>query len=560
MLVLMHSLSEALARSSKRGAELLHDPSLNKDAAFTLEERAKYGLEGLLPPIVQTLPEQVQAELEHISSKSDPLEKYIGLMALLDRNETLFYRLMIDHLDQLTPFIYTPVVGLACQRFSHIFRRPRGLYLTANDRGQILHRLKNWPHPDVRLIVVTDNERILGLGDQGAGGMGIPVGKLALYTAGAGIHPRHCMPVCLDVGTDNGALLEDPCYLGARHRRLRGEPYDTLVEEFVQAVRQHYPNAILQWEDFKKGNAFRLLERYDNTLASFNDDIQGTAAVTVAGVLAGLRLIGENWRSQRLLLVGAGAAGVGIARLTRLAMASAGLPESEIRQKILLYDSTGLVRAGTPRQDPHKVPFALTVEEMAGLGITNPEVTDLTTIAQAFKPTILIGTTAQPGIFSESLIRTMSASCKRPMIFPLSNPTSQAECTAKEAVTFSEGRALIGTGSPFAPVRFDGRDHVIGQSNNVFIFPGVGLGGLISHASKITESMFLAAADALAAYTVANSNASDVLYPRMGELRAISKAIAAQVAAVARDSGLGMQKSNEQIAQEIEQFSWDPSY
>jgi len=556
----MNTSSLSPSPATKRGVELLHDPLLNKDAAFTLEEREALGLQGLLPPAVQTIQQQVNAELEHISSKSDPLEKYIGLMALLDRNETLFYRLMLDHLELLTPFIYTPVVGLACQRFSHIFRRPRGLYISANDRGQIANRLNNWPQPDVRLIVVTDNERILGLGDQGTGGMGIPVGKLALYTAGAGIHPSRCLPVCLDVGTDNAALLDDPSYLGARHRRLRGQPYDELVEEFVQGVKSIFPNAILQWEDFKKANAFRLLERYYSTLPSFNDDIQGTAAVAVAGVLAGLRLTQGSWRDQRLLLVGAGAAGVGIARLVRLAMKASGLTDDEARCRQLLYDSTGIVRKGTPRQDPHKVPFALSDDELLQLGLTDPTTTDLATITEAFKPTILIGTTAQPGIFTEGLIRTMSKSCHRPMIFPLSNPTSQAECTASEAIQFSEGRALIGTGSPFAPVKFAGRDHIIGQSNNVLIFPGIGLGALVSQARQITESMFLAAASALADYTVAHPTDGDVLYPRMSELRSISKTIALKVAAIVRDEDLGLKKTDDEFRQLIEQFAWDPTY
>lgn len=556
----MNTSSLSPSAATKRGVELLHDPLLNKDAAFTLEEREALGLQGLLPPAVQTIQQQVNAELEHISSKSDPLEKYIGLMALLDRNETLFYRLMLDHLELLTPFIYTPVVGLACQRFSHIFRRPRGLYISVNDRGQIANRLKNWPQPDVRLIVVTDNERILGLGDQGTGGMGIPVGKLALYTAGAGIHPSRCLPVCLDVGTDNAALLDDPSYLGARHRRLRGQPYDELVEEFVQGVKAIFPNAILQWEDFKKANAFRLLERYYAALPSFNDDIQGTAAVAVAGVLAGLRLTQGSWRDQRLLLVGAGAAGVGIARLVRLAMKACGLTDDEARCRQLLYDSTGIVRKGTPRQDPHKVPFALADDELLQLGLTDPTTTDLATITEAFKPTILIGTTAQPGIFTEGLIRTMSKSCHRPMIFPLSNPTSQAECTASEAIQFSEGRALIGTGSPFAPVKFAGRDHIIGQSNNVLIFPGIGLGALVSQARQITESMFLAAASALADYTVAHPTDGDVLYPRMSELRSISKTIALKVAAIVREEDLGLKKTDDEFRQLIEQFAWDPTY
>ncbi len=542
-----------------RGEEILRDPALNKDAAFTLAERKRLGLEGLLPAAVLTIEQQIAMELEHIFSKREPLEQYIGLIALLDRNETLFYRLLIENLDRLTPIIYTPTVGQACQQFSHIFRRPRGLFLCPGDRGQIAQRLQNFKQRDVRLIVVTDNERILGLGDQGAGGMAIPIGKLVLYSAGAGIHPSFCLPVSLDVGTDNSALLADPFYLGCRERRLRGAAYDAFIEEFVQAVKQVFPHALLQWEDFKKANAFRLLDRYAGRLPSFNDDIQGTSAVTLAGVLSGLRLTQQKLRDQRFLFVGAGAAGVGIGKLVRTALLADGVSPSEARLRQVFIDSRGVVHQGQPELDHHKQEVALSNDELAAVGL-NPLPTGLAAIIDAVRPTVLIGTSGQPGDFTPEAIRTMASHCKRPLIFPLSNPTTKTECTPAEALQYSSGRALVATGSPFEPVTFEGRRHVIGQCNNVFIFPGVGLGALISEASRVTDSMFLAAAHALAEFTTGGSTEEGSLYPRLQALRQVSGRIAFKVAQCARDAGFGRTLTDLELEAAISDFCWHPDY
>lgn len=543
-----------------RGEQVLRDPAQNKDAAFSHAERQKLGVEGLLPPAVLTIEQQVAMELEHIFSKNDPLEQYIGLIALLDRNETLFYRLLVENLERLTPIIYTPTVGLACEQFSHIYRRPRGLFLCPADRGQIAQRLRNFRQRDIRLIVVTDNERILGLGDQGAGGMAIPIGKLVLYSAGAGIHPAFCLPISLDVGTDNSALLEDPFYIGHRGRRLRGLEYDAFVEEFVQAVRHVFPRALLQWEDFKKTNALNLLERYAFRLPSFNDDIQGTAAVTLAGVLTGLALTGHALREQKFLLAGSGAAGIGIGRLLRTALKAEGLSDDDVRRRLVFVDSGGVVCERRQDLEMHKGKVALRSTDLAVLGLADPPETRLEAIVAAIRPTVLIGTTGQPGDFTPLVIRTMAEHCDRPIILPLSNPTSKAECTPSEALQHSDGRALVATGSPFEPVQFAGRKHVIGQCNNVFVFPGVGLGVLISEAGRLTDSMFLAAARALAKFTAAHPGGDGCLYPSLRELRAASKCIAFRVAQKARDEGLGRGLEDEAIQRAIESFCWFPDY
>jgi malic enzyme len=543
-----------------RGEQVLRDPMRNKDAAFTLEERRRLGIDGLLPPAVQTIEQQVAIALGHILAKSEPLEKYIGLIALMDRNETLFYRLMMENLEQFTPIIYTPTVGLACQRYSHIHRRPRGLFITPEDRGQIVQRLRNFSGQDIRLIVVTDNERILGLGDQGAGGMGISVGKLILYSAGAGIHPSHCLPISLDVGTDNAVLLEDPYYLGCRVRRLRGAAYDSLIEEFVEAVKTVFPHALLQWEDFKKANAIRLLERYAGRLPSFNDDIQGTAAVALAGVLAGLRHTGQPLRDQRFLLVGTGAAGVGIGSLLLTALKADGLSVAEARRRRLFLDSGGIVSMLRTDLEKHKRTVAWQPEDLEAAGFHQPLPSALEQVIKTFRPTVLIGTTGHAGEFTPAAIRAMAKHCERPLIFPLSNPTSNTECTPTEAIQNSDGRALVATGSPFEAVTFNGRKHIIGQCNNAFIFPGVGLGALIGRVGRVTDSMFLAAARTLAEFTCKKDCCDGSLYPGLRHLREISRAIGFKVAQTARDEGIGRSHDDNALEAEFDKFIWYPDY
>ena len=543
-----------------RGEQILRDPAQNKDAAFTPEERRRLGIEGLLPPAVLTIQQQVAMELEHIFAKSDPLEQYIGLIALLDRNETLFYRLLMENVERLVPIVYTPTVGLACQRYSHILRRPRGLFLCPNDRGQVVQRLRNFRQRDIRLIVVTDNERILGLGDQGAGGMAIPIGKLILYSAGAGIHPSLCLPDSLDVGTDNAALLEDPFYLGYHGRRLRGAEYDALVEEFVRGVKAVFPHALLQWEDFKKANAFRLLERYRERLPCFNDDIQGTAAVTLAGVLTGLKITGQSLRDQRFMLAGTGAAGVGIGRLLCTALRAEGLNDTETRRRQLFLDSGGIVHTGRADVEVHKREVAWSREDLSAAGLAEPLPSALEEIIALFRPTVLIGTTGRPGDFTPAAIRAMAKHCERPFIFPLSNPTSKAECTPIEAMQHSDGRALVATGSPFEPVMYDDRKHVIGQCNNAFAFPGVGLGVLISEASRVADSLFLTAAKTLAEYTCSQEAWDGALYPSLRHLRRVSQLIGFKVAQTARDEGCGRSLDDKELKAAIEDFIWSPSY
>lgn len=542
------------------GLDVLRNPTLNKDAAFTTEERAKLNLHGLLPDAILSMEQQVVMEMEHLRAKSEPLEQYIGLIALLNRNTRLFHRVLVDHIEQLAPIVYTPTVGLACQRYSHILRRPRGLYLTPRDRGQIEECLRNANATMTRLIVVTDNERILGLGDQGVGGMGIPLGKLMLYTAGAGIHPAYTLPICLDVGTDNAALLDDPFYLGWRGRRLRGPDYESFVEEFVQAVQKVCPKAILQWEDFKKANAFDLLHRYQNRLPSFNDDIQGTAAVALGGVLAGVERSGIPLTGHRFLHLGAGAAGAGIGCLIHMALLQAGLSNDQARQRQVFLDSTGLVTTLRTGLDEHKLSVALTPEDLQVLGLTNLPANDPVAIAKAFRPTGLVGTSAQPGAFTEALLRAVGDASPHPMIFPLSNPTTKAECTASEAIRFTDGRALVATGSPFAPVVHNGVTHQIGQGNNVFIFPGLGLGALAAESQRISETMFLEAARTLAKFTIAHVSDPTLLYPGLRDLRTLSKLIAIAVARVSREEKLGPNLSDEILQTRINEMFWEPAY
>jgi len=541
-----------------RGKDLLCNPLYNKGSCFTVEERQRFGLEGLLPPTVSPFPLQLERVRANILRKPDPLEQYIGLAALQDRNEVLFYRLVLDHIEAFAPIVYTPTVGRACQMFSHIFRRGRGVWITPGDRGRVATILKNGAAGDVRLIVATDNERILGLGDQGAGGMGIPIGKLVLYTVGAGIHPAEVLPVSLDVGTDNAELLDDPLYLGWREPRLRGEAYDALVEEFVAAVQAVFPRALLQWEDFKKGTAFTLLDRYRERLLSFNDDIQGTAAVALAGAMAASRASGVSMRDQRFLIAGAGAAGVGIGRLVRDALAREGLEGADLYRGVMVTDSTGPLVEGHVIHEDYKRelvwPAALTKE--LGIGATD----SLEVLVDKLHPTVLVGTTGQTGVFNEALVRSMGSHVERPAIFPFSNPTSKSEAVPADLVRWTDGRVLVATGSPFEPVVHGDKRFRIGQGNNVFIFPGIGLGALLSNARRVTESMFTVAAHTLADFVDEGDLAEGALYPPLSELRMVSAAIAAEVAVEAGRAGVAPELTLDRARELVAAAMWDPAY
>ncbi|MCC7177296.1 MAG: NAD-dependent malic enzyme [Acidobacteria bacterium] len=505
------------------GAALLRDPSLNKGTAFTEAEREALGLRGLLPQHVHTQAEQVRRVLENFHRKESALEKYIDLNALHDRNETLFFRVLADHLEEMMPIVYTPTVGLACEHYAHIFQRSRGVFISATDRGRVEEALRNWPEPGVRMIVVTDGERILGLGDLGANGMAIPIGKLALYTAAAGIEPTQCLPVVLDVGTNNEALLNDPLYVGLHERRLTGAAYDALVDEFVTAAERVFPGVVIQFEDFANHNAFRLLRKYQDRICTFNDDIQGTAAVALAGLLSALRATGGALPGQRLLFLGAGEAATGIADLSVAAMVAEGLPEAEARGRCWLVDSRGLVVRSRTDLAEHKRPYAH----------DHAAVTDFLTAIRALKPTALIGVAAQGGAFTREVVEEMARLNERPIVFALSNPTSKSECTAAQAYEWSGGRALFASGSPFEPVTFGGRTFVPRQGNNCYIFPGVGLGVIATGAQRITNEMFMAAARALAGAVSEADLDQGSLYPPLTIVRQISARIAAAVAEVA---------------------------
>jgi len=546
--------------TNKRGFWLLKNPSTNKDLAFSEHERDEFGLRALLPAKVSTIEEQVELEMERLGAKTDPLEKYIGLAALQDRNEVLFYRVLSEHLPELMPIVYTPTVGQACQNYSHIHRNVRGIWLTPEDVDAIPERLREYPFHDIRLIVATDNERILGLGDQGAGGMGIPIGKLALYVAGAGIHPSKVLPISLDVGTNNAALLEDPYYVGYPKRRLRGAAYDRFIDAFVDAVQQVFPNAVLQWEDFHKHQAFALLDRYRERLPSFNDDIQGTATVAVAGVLAGLRITKQSLADQRFVYLGAGEACSGTRALLCSAMRAEGIPEQTIARAHLLFDSQGQLVEGRDERDPHKIALMTPASVMAHYGIdphSGPRPED---VIRSVKPTVLIGATAQPGAFNQAMIEEMAKHVERPIILPLSNPNSKAECTPSEAIAWTDGRAIVATGSPFPDVEHAGVRHVIGQSNNVFAFPGIGLGVIVAELREIPDEIFYVAAQAIAQGTRDERLAIGALFPDQSELREITARVAIAVVRYAGANGLGHPIPEADIEDVVRSSMWFPAY
>ena len=541
-----------------RGRDLIAQPLLNKGAAFTSGERDAFGLHGLLPAGVATIDEQVALELEHVRRKADDLERYIGLAALQDRNETLFYRLLVENLEEFLPIVYTPTVGLACQQFSHIFRRPRGVWITPDDVGRIDDILRS-AGDDIRLIVVTDNERILGLGDQGAGGMAIPVGKLALYTAAAGIYPAQTLPVSLDVGTDNQELLDDPLYLGHRSPRLRGAAYDAVVEAFVGGVSRAFPAAILQWEDFKQHNAVRVLETYRHRLPSFNDDMQGTGAVVLAGLLAARRKRG-GLTSDRFLFVGAGGAAIGIVRLLHRELVAEGMDPGAASEAIVMLDSHGLVHTARPGLPDDQRPFAADPVHFLEAGLRPSELVDPVAIARVTRASVLIGATGCSGAFSEALVRELALHDPEPIVLPLSNPGACAEARPEEVLAWTGGRALVAAGGPSREVDGPAGKRVIGQANNVFIFPGIGLGAIVAETREVTDDMFLVAAHELAAMTSDERLGMGALYPPIADLRAVARAIAVAVVREARDRGLGRHIVDTEIDDAVDRAMWWPEY
>ena len=512
---------------SPRGLALLRDPLLNKGIAFSEEEREALGLRGFLPAAVMSMQAQVERVLMNLRNLPSELEKYVALNSLHDRNEALFFRVVCDHIDEIQPLIYTPTVGLACQRYGLIFQRPRGLFISANDRGHIAEILGNWPYR-ARLIVVTDGERILGLGDLGANGMGIPVGKLSLYTACAGIHPEQCLPVMLDVGTNNEEFLQDPYYIGLRQKRLTGEAYDEFVDEFIAAARATFPGVLIQFEDFANHSAFRLLHKYRDDACVFNDDIQGTAAVALAGLFSALRVKGGKLSDQTLLFLGAGEAATGIADLVVSAMMAEGTSEAEVLRRNWLVDSRGLVVKGRPGLSGHKLRFA---HEQAPIN-------DFLTAIKTLKPTAIIGVAAVGGAFTPEVLQTMARLNEQPIVFALSNPTSKSECSAEHAYRHTGGRALFACGSPFDPVKLDGKTFVPRQGNNSYIFPGVGLGVIASGSRLVTAEMFMAAAHTLANSVSEGDLKQGSLYPSLPRIREVSAQIGAAVANVAYQRGL----------------------
>lgn len=545
--------SETVVETSLTGQLLLDNPLLNKGSAFPEGERREFSLLGLLPQHCSTVAEQLARTYENYRRKETDLERYVFLTALQDRNETLFYRLLQEHISEMMPIIYTPTVGDGCRQYSHVFRRPRGLYISYPQRDEIRAILDNAPSENVEVIVVTDGERILGLGDLGVGGMGIPIGKLSLYSLCAGIHPAVTLPIMLDVGTDNPELLDDSLYLGWRHARVRGQEYDDFIEAFVEAVKEKFPRVLLQWEDFSKHNAARLLERYRDRLCSFNDDIQGTGAVTVAGLLAAMRSLRSRLDEQRILILGAGSAAIGICDQIVAAMVHEGYTEREAKQQLWLVDSKGLVHDGRPRLEPSKQKYAQSVAGLTAGGL------DFLEVVRNVHPTILIGTSGQRGAFTEEIVREMARHVERPVIFPLSNPTSRSEATPAELLNWTDGRALIATGSPFPPVNYEGRLILIGQCNNAFIFPGIGLGVIASGARRVTDAMFSTAARVLSEFAPALNDPDGPLFPSLERVREISYQVALSVGTEAVRTSLTSTTPNS-LETAVTSKMWTPQY
>ena len=545
----MSSIPGTAVSGAPRGIALLHDPMHNKGTAFTEKERDELGVRGLLPAHVLSQDQQAERALKHIRQQPSELEKFIELNALHDRNESLFFRVVCDHIDEMQPLIYTPTVGLACQKYGHIFQRPRGLFIGAADRGRVEQVLRNWPYRP-SIIVITDGERILGLGDLGANGMGIPVGKLSLYTACAGIRPELCLPVMLDVGTNNDELLGDPFYIGLRQRRLRGAAYDELVDEFVAAAQTVFPGVLIQFEDFANHNAFRLLGKYRDRVCTFNDDIQGTAAVVLAGIFSALRITGGKLADQRILFFGAGEAATGIANLIAAAMSEQGLDAEEARKRCSLFDSHGLVVASRRDLAEHKLPFAHAHDSIA----------DFPGAVRELRPSAIVGVAAVGGTFTGEVLEDMARINRQPIVLALSNPTSRSECTAEQAYRHTGGRALFACGSPFDPVTLEGRTYVPRQGNNSYIFPGVGLGVIATGARRVTNEMFMAAARTLAGLVTKEDLGQGSLYPALPRIREVSAHIAAAVAQVAYQRDLASGKAAADVLAYVKSQMYEPRY
>ena len=533
-----------------KGSQILHEPLLNKGSAFSLKEREALHLNGLLPPRVLTIEQQKNRILENFNNKHNDLEKYIFLIALQDRNETLFYRTITDEIEKMMPIIYTPIVGEACQKYGHIFRRPRGLYISKNDKGNIRNILKNWSNDNVDVIVVTDGERILGLGDLGANGMGIPVGKLSLYTACAGVDPARCLPIMLDVGTNNENLKNDPLYIGLTEDRIRSEEYDSFIDEFMKETNEKFPDAIIQFEDFGNHNAARLLDKYRNRYRMFNDDIQGTAAVTLAGLLSSQRITKRDLEDEKILFYGAGTAGIGIANLYVTALTKKGYSKEEARSRCWFVDSKGLVVSSRKNLSRDKLPFAHEYYEKK----------DLSDIIQAIRPTALIGISGQANAFSKNVLELMKDINDYPLVFALSNPTSSSECTAEDAYKWTRGQCLFASGSPFDSVEIEGETFIPGQGNNAYIFPGVGLGIILSQAEVISDDLFLAAAETLSNLVSDEELSSGQLYPSIKDIKKVSKEIAITVAKKAFSEGLTNMAIPQDIESSLDRIIYNPVY
>jgi malate dehydrogenase (oxaloacetate-decarboxylating) len=543
-----------------RGVALVHDSLLNKGTAFTAEERELFGLSGFLPAHVATLEEQLIRTYENYARKDSAIEKHIFLRSLQDRNETLFYALLLHHLEEMIPIVYTPTVGDACRAYSHLFRFARGVFITPENIGQIDRIFGSLPFDGVELIVATDSEGILGIGDQGAGGMGIPIGKLSLYVAGAGIHPSACLPITLDVGTDNEELLADPLYLGLRRSRLRGEPYFAFIDQFVQGVKRHFPRALLQWEDFSRQNAFTLLERYRKALPSFNDDIQGTGAVVLAGTLAAVKLTGRTLADHVLLIYGAGAGGVGVARQLHVGLIEAGLSPAAARERVLTLDSRGLVVRGRPGLESYKEEFAVSADRVRSWGLDPAGKIGLIPTIEKARATAVYGLSGRRGDISEGVVRALMANTPHPLVFPLSNPTANSEADPADICRWSEGRAIVATGSPFPDVVLGEKRFVVGQGNNAFVFPGVGLGTLAVRASEVTDGMFTAAAHRVFELVPQDRLQQRCVYPAYAGLREVSKEVAIAAGEAAVRDGAARPRSSAEIAAAVEAKMWSPHY